>query len=94
MLKNYIITAIRNLIKTKLFSFINIFGLTIGITVFILILHYIDYNKSYDKFNNNYDRIYRLRYERTDKDGGSRKICFGCPPAGLLIREQFSKLKK
>lgn len=94
MLKNYIITAIRNLIKTKLFSFINIFGLTIGITVFILILHYIDYNKSYDKFNNNYDRIYRLRYERTDKDGGAVKFASCCPPAGLLIREQFSQAKK
>ena len=94
MLKNYFVTAIRNLVKTKLFSFINIFGLTIGITVFILILHYIDYHKSYDKFNSKYERIYRLRYERTDKDGGAVKFASCCPPAGLVIREQFSQAEK
>ncbi len=94
MLKNYVITAFRNLIKTKLFSIINILGLTIGVTVFILILHYIDYHKSYDKFNSNYERIYRLRYERTDKDGGAVKFASCCPPAGLVIREQFSQAEK
>ncbi|MFH0736727.1 MAG: ABC transporter permease [bacterium] len=94
MLKNYFNTAIRNLIKTKLFSFINIFGLTIGMTVFLLILHYVNFQKSYDRFQPNSERIYRLRYERTDKDGQAVRFASCCPPAGILVREMFPEVKK
>lgn len=60
MLKNYFKIAFRNLIKQKLFSFINIFGLAIGITCSILIILFVNYEKSYDKFNNKADRTYRI----------------------------------
>ena len=94
MLKNYFKTAIRNLIKTKLFSFINIFGLATGMTVFLLISHYVNFQQSYDRFHPNSERIYRLRYERTDKDGEAVRFASCCPPAGLLIRETFPEVKK
>jgi len=58
MLTNYLITAYRNLIKTKAFSLINILGLAIGMTACLLILHYVNFENSYDKFQNNSDRIY------------------------------------
>ena len=60
MLKNYFKIAFRNLIKQKLFSFINIFGLAIGITCSILIILFVNYEKSYDQFNKKADRTYRL----------------------------------
>ncbi len=51
MIKNYLTLAVRNLLKRKLYSFINIFGLAIGVAVCLVILKYVDSELSYDKFN-------------------------------------------
>ncbi len=60
MIKNYFTLAIRNLLKRKLYSFINIFGLAIGVAVCLVILKYVDFELSYDRFNVNAPRIYRV----------------------------------
>ncbi|MFV1883325.1 MAG: ABC transporter permease [Balneola sp.] len=60
MLKNYLKIAFRNLARNKSYSFINIFGLAIGLTCSILIGLYIIHELSYDKFHENGDRIYRV----------------------------------
>ena len=60
MLKNYLKIAIRNIRKQKLYSLINIFGLTLGITCCILIYLFIQDEFSYDRFHENADNIYRI----------------------------------
>ena len=60
MLKNYFIVAWRNLKKKKAFSFINIFGLAVGLTCCILISLYILHEVSYDKHHANDDRIFQM----------------------------------
>ena len=60
MIRSFFIITLRILWRNKVTSFINIFSLAIGITAFILIMLYVDHETSYDKFNENYDRIYRL----------------------------------
>ncbi len=60
MFKNYIIIAFRNFIRQKLYSFINILGLAIGLACFILIMLWVIDELSYNKFNENYDEIYRV----------------------------------
>ena len=60
MLKNYLKTAWRNLLKNKVFSFINILGLAIGLCCFLLISMYVLDELSFDKFNEKADRIYRV----------------------------------
>lgn len=60
MLKNYIITAIRNLWRNKFFSFINMFGLSIGISCCMLIFLYAKDEVSFDRFHEKKDRIYRI----------------------------------
>jgi len=94
MLKNYLVVAIRNIKKTKLFSFINILGLAVGVCAFLLIWNYVNFEKSYDKYHPNNDRIYRLRYERTSEDGSSVRFASCCPPAGKLIRERYPDAEK
>ncbi len=59
MLKNYILTAIRNLSRHKSYSLINILGLTVGLALTILLLSFIRYELSYEDFNTKKDRIYR-----------------------------------
>ncbi len=59
MLKNYLTLAVRNLLKRKLYSFINIFGLAIGVAVCLIILKYVDFETSYDTQHANAANIYR-----------------------------------
>ncbi|HEV8284615.1 MAG TPA: ABC transporter permease [Chitinophagaceae bacterium] len=63
MLKNYLKTAFRHLRKNKLYSVINIFGLTAGLAACLLIGVYINHELSYDKFNTNAERIVRATME-------------------------------
>ncbi len=60
MFKNYFKIAFRNLWKNKVFSFINILGLMVGMTACFLIFLYVKFELSYDAFNTKADRIYRL----------------------------------
>jgi len=60
MLKNYFKVALRNLLKHKFFSLINIFGLTVGITSCLLIFIYVTDELSFDKFHSNAPNIYRV----------------------------------
>ncbi|WP_153796210.1 ABC transporter permease [Foetidibacter luteolus] len=60
MLKNYFRIAFRNLWRHRVFSFINILGLTVGMTACFLIFLYVKFELSYDAFNSKADRIYRV----------------------------------
>ncbi|HTE07766.1 MAG TPA: ABC transporter permease, partial [Flavitalea sp.] len=60
MLTNYIKVAIRNLLRQKAFSFINIFGLALGISCTALIGMWVSDELSYDRFHNDYDHMYRI----------------------------------
>jgi len=60
MIKNYLKIAFRNLSKYKFISFINVFGLTIGLTCCLLILTFVLHELSYDKYQPNAERVYRV----------------------------------
>lgn len=63
MFKNYFKIAIRNLKREKTYSLINIFGLSVGMSAFVLIVLLTQFMNSFDKFNKNYNRIYRVQQE-------------------------------
>lgn len=73
MLKHFIIIAWRNIKRRKSLSFIQIMCLSTGLAAFILVARYVQYEKDYDKFNINFDRIYRAQsYKINDRlDDGS-----------------------
>ena len=60
MIRHYLTIAYRNLWRNKLHSILNIFGLSIGITCFILIMLYVRYEIGFEKFNPNASRVYRI----------------------------------
>jgi len=60
MIKNYLTIALRTLWKNKVFSVINILGLAIGISASLVIFLLVDYHFSFDKFEKDRDRIYRV----------------------------------
>ncbi|HET9279441.1 MAG TPA: FtsX-like permease family protein [Flavitalea sp.] len=73
MLRSYLKIAWRNLIKNKTFSFINIFGLTVGLTSFLLIALYVFDELTFDKFHRNASRLYRVVESRTTMEGKQTK---------------------
>lgn len=60
MLRNYFLVTLRNLLKTRIYSFINISGLAIGITSFMLILFWVNDELAYDKFIPKHKKLYQL----------------------------------
>ena len=60
MLRNYVKITWRNIKSNKLYSFINIFGLAIGLTCCLLITLYIVHEASYDRYHKNIDQLYEL----------------------------------
>ncbi len=64
MLRNYLKTAIRSLIKQKIYTGINVMGLAVSITACLLIVFYVKHEFSYDKFFPGADRIYKMVLER------------------------------
>ena len=64
MLRNYVVIAFRNLIRHKLYSFINMAGLAISLTCCLLLVLYIRHELSYDRFHLKADQLYRLVGDR------------------------------
>src|SRR5882724_7566923 len=95
MLKNYFKIAIRNLRKYKFISFINIFGLTVGLTCCLLIVTYIVNELTYDKFNNNASQVYRVTRSFNTADG-IENLHQGsvAPPFGPLLQNDFPDIQK
>lgn len=60
MIRNYLKIAFRNLLRQKEFSFINLFGLSFGLTCCLLIAVYVRYQTSYDQFHQRAGQIYRV----------------------------------
>lgn len=74
MFKNHLKLALRRLRKEKLYSFVNVFGLTIGLTAFLLISLYVRDELSYDKFHANADQIYLLTSYDDVRDSRGSKV--------------------
>jgi putative ABC transport system permease protein len=87
MFKNYLISTLRNMGKNKLHSIINIAGLAIGLACVILILLFVRFELSYDSFNRNKDRIYRVVLESIHDDGPFRMAPTMLPLAPALRRD-------
>lgn len=83
MITNYLTIAIRNFLKRKTFSLINILGLSIGMAACFLILHWAKFELSYDTFHQNLDHIYRLR-------GGSRADSSAA--SGAAVKDAFPEV--
>ena len=88
MLKNYLSLAFKNFRKQKMFSLINILGLTVGITCCMLIFLFIMNEFSYDKFHKNGKNIYRV-YRVGNTNGEHRAIPWVSPPYAKALLTDY-----
>src|ERR1043165_8583210 len=87
MIKNYFKIAFRNLGRNKIYSLINIAGLSIGLACAMLIILYVKDEVSYDRFHSNVGNIYRIVTQGIDKGGKGRKD----PNTGYLQGPRFAE---
>jgi putative ABC transport system permease protein len=93
MLKNYLLIAMRNLLKNKVYSFINIFGLSVGITCCVLLGLYIKDELSYEKHFEGADRVYRITSTFVQKDLPNELIQRTSPPVAMAMLEEIPELE-
>ncbi len=92
MLRNYIKVAIRNLVKDRYYSAINIFGLSIGITTCLLILLYVNHELSYDKFHQDFNRIYRV-IAKAKLAGSETEMVVSAPPLADRLKHDIQEIE-
>lgn len=93
MIRNYIKTAFRNLLKNKGFTAINVLGLALGLATCLLIVFYVFDELNYDKFNLKADRIYRINNEI--KFGGNESASADVPaPTAAALKADFPEIEQ
>lgn len=94
MLASYFKIGFRNLNKHKLFSLINIAGMTLGMTCFILIALYIQYETSYDKQHEKADQIYRVsQIQKGNEFRGRDRFALAPMPLAPALKEKFPEVQ-
>ena len=68
MFQSYLRIACRKMMRNKSFALINVLGLSVGLTAFVLIIQYVSFELSYDKFHGNANEIYRVAYAQYQND--------------------------
>ncbi len=89
MIKNYLKVALRNLLKNPVYSFINVFGLAVGIACCLLIMLFVHNEWSYDSFHSKSDRLYRVWVH---EDYGNDEIYFNSITPVILAQTLGSNI--
>jgi len=93
MIRNYIKTAYRSLVKNVGFTAINVLGLSVGLATCLLIVFYVLDELSYDKYNTKADRIYRITIE-AGLNGHAGSYATSEGPLKAALKDNFPEIEK
>jgi putative ABC transport system permease protein len=93
MVKNYLISVWRYGSRNKAFTIINVLGLVIGMTAFLLIAQFVVHELSYDKFWKNHDRVFRVQLDRYNKGEITTRWAAGCMGIGPDLKTNFPEVE-
>jgi putative ABC transport system permease protein len=93
MIKNYFLIAFRNLKKNKVFSFINIFGLAVGMAAGLLIIQYVTFELSFDNFHAKKDRVFRVTQDRYEHGKLATQWAAGAFAEGNSFKNNFPQVE-
>jgi putative ABC transport system permease protein len=94
MFKNYLKTALRSFLKHRTFTILNVTGLSIGLMASLLILQYVKYERSFDRFHSRASDIYRIEYDYW-QNGKLRFECAAAVPAvGPALKNNFPEVER
>jgi putative ABC transport system permease protein len=93
MIRNYFKVIVRNMLRNKAYSIINILGLSAGLAMYIIILQYVHYEESYDRFHAHSDDIYRvaMHFSRPGQEAFTDAATY--VPAGAALKADFPEVQ-
>ncbi len=91
MLRDLVRIAVRNLVRQKTYSLINVFGLSVGMACAVLILAYVAYERSFDRYHANADRIFRVASTRASQ-GTENRFATAPAPVGPTMVADFPEV--
>jgi putative ABC transport system permease protein len=94
MLKNYLTSVLRYVSRNKVFTFINVLGLAIGMMACMLITQYVMHEFSYDDFHQNKARIFRLQQDRYENNELATRWAAGCAGIGPDMKANFPEVER
>lgn len=92
MLLNFLLTAYRSLLKKKFFTTLNILGLSVGMIVFLLIVQYVHFERSYEKFLPNARNIYRVTLEMYKSNELQQASAENYPGVGPALKNELPEV--
>lgn len=94
MFSNYFTIAYRNVLKNKTFSAINIIGLAIGLAACLLIFQFVSFELSYDKFNEKFERTYRVTNDRFQNGKLIQHGTIMYPTIGPMMAKDYEEIEE
>ncbi len=93
MIYNYLKIAIRNFLKRKSFTFLNVVGLSIGMAVALLLFQYVKFERSFDSFHERSEDIYRLQYNSWSSGQLNFESAVAVPMVTTFLKENFEEVE-
>lgn len=93
MFRNYLTTAFRSLLKNKKYSLITLAGSALGMAAFIMVILYVSYELSFDKFYKNHDYIYRVYMDYIKGNHFEQGDAQAYNQSGPTLKKVFSEIK-
>jgi len=92
MLPKYIIAFFRQAFRNKVFTLLNLVGLSVGMAAFMLLLQFVIYENSFDEFHQNSDNIYRVRYDAYRNGERMFASAAAVPAVGPAMKNNFPEV--
>lgn len=94
MIRNYIQIAFRNFLRQKSYTILNVAGLSLGLAASLLIIQYVKYERSFDRFHSRADDIYRIQYNLWKNGVLNFESAVAVPAAGPALKENFPEVEE
>jgi len=92
MLPTYLVSFFRQIFRNKVFTILNLLGLSVGMAAFMLLLQFVIYENSFDEFHEQSDHIYRVRFDAY-RNGNKMFACAAAVPAvGPAMKNNFPEI--
>ena len=92
MLRNYLLVSFRNLLRNKLYAFINVLGLSVGVACGILIALFVHHEWTFDAFHTNADRIHRVLTREVSPEGVVKVKAYHTEDLGPAFQDAFEEV--
>ena len=92
MIKNYLKTAFRNIMRNKFYSLINILGLSVGFGIFLLIFYYLKFEYNFDKHYPQANQMYRITTDMIWESGQIQRTAVSAPPTAPFLKKDYPEV--